>query len=95
MTSIIGETDFAPVVVEDDEPGLTCEFRFQDKSRCSHPAYVSAQLNKPCGHFNAGFLMCKPHWEFLIATSGIVQLHCGRCAAPFDLKTCIVSWDLV
>ena len=95
MTSIIEETDYDIVVIEDRDPELTCEFRYMDKSRCGRPAYVSAQLSKPCGHFNAGFLICKPHWEFLIAASGIVSLNCGRCGVAFDLKSCIVCWDIV
>lgn len=95
MTSILEDIDYAPIILEDDEPQLTCEYRYTDQSRCGRPAYVSAQLNKPCGHFNSGFLICKPHWEWLIMTSGTVQLHCGRCKEPFDLKSCIVSWDIV
>ena len=93
MTSTYEETDI--IVVEDFDPELACEYRHQNKSTCGAPAYVVARLSKPCGHFNAGFLMCKFHWEWLIALSGQCYLNCGRCGEPFDLKTCIVSWDLV
>lgn len=95
MTSIIEKTDFDIVVIEDDEPELTCQYRYLDKTTCPRAAYVSAQLSKPCGHFNSSFLICQPHWQGLIGANGTVTLHCGRCGQPFDLKSCIVSWDIV
>ena len=96
MTSILSDTeiDFGIVVVEDSDPELTCELRNPAKRRCSRPAYVSAQLKKPCGHFNANFLICRQHWDMLVVVSDY-PLVCGRCGESFNLKPCIVSWDLV
>lgn len=95
MTAIIPDEDVDIVVIEDDEPQRTCQYRYMDKTLCGRPAYVSAQLNKPCGHFNPDFLICQPHWVGLIGANGTIQLHCGRCGQSFDLKSSIVSWDLI
>ncbi len=91
MTATV--TEFEIYTLPTYDPEKTCELRRLVTGRCTRPAYVIAHLSKPCGHLNA-FLLCEPCWNDVLA--GNVQgLLCGRCKQPFDIKTCIISWDLL